>query len=195
MPKRKAGLPTSFDLQVEPSAVADMGDYLDEVDSVKTVGVRSQRDVVEREERGQVSPEAAPRKGDRAVATEPESRSHPPTRRSDPKSQSPRSKRRGARPPRSEIGFDPETLEQLQKLWADAIAKGGEPNLSRSDIARGCIRAAFEAKREIDFTGIRPRGAWRSQTARALQDTITTAVMKGIGRIYQARYAADDDRR
>ncbi len=84
------------------------------------------------------------------------------------------------RPPRKEIGFDPETLNMLAELHRDGCDQSGEQSLTRSEVARAAIRAIREARNRIDYSRCSRRGKWGSVTQRALLDNLTEAYTKAI---------------
>ena len=70
-------------------------------------------------------------------------------------------------------------------MW---IRDSNEESLTRSEVARAALRAVREARNYIDYGSCGRRGKWGTATQRALQDDLTDAYIRGIGKLYMGRY-------
>jgi len=201
---KKRGLPEdhSFDASAEGvTEVADLGDFLDEFEPAARKRPSPDLSVVAGGRDGgggqaavEEPPRPAPTPASSPTRPATSERPDPPKPKRDSRKAEPTvvlAPRK--RPPRKEIGFDPETLQMLGELHRDGTDQSGEESLTRSEVARAALRAVREARNYIDYSSCGRRGKWGTATARALLDDLTEAYIRAIGKLYVERYHRTED--
>ena len=164
MAKKERGLPSSFDIRV-PEGPVQLGDYLDEEFT---------------------TPEPPPRS--------PEPLEHPPLpmtayNRAYPVLSSYESARglsgQGVRPtsvPRKQVNMTPETLRMVDELLAQVRTYSMEKDVRNSELFHALVLCVYEARGNLDLSGVPPRGRWGSPTAAALPVALKNAFQEAVAR-------------
>ena len=199
---KKRGLPEDHALEANAEGVtevADLGDFLDEFEPGARKRPTPDLSVVEGGRdggggRAAPAPEPVPAPSPAPARPAASEKAEPPKQRREPKQAEPTvviAPRK--RPPRKEIGFDPETLQMLGELHRDGMEQSAEESLTRSEVSRAALRAVREARNYIDYSACGRRGKWGTATQRALQDDLTEAYIRAIGKLYVERYHRTED--
>lgn len=176
MGKEKAGLPDSFELQVENPV--ELGDYLDEdFGSAKneTKGASNADEL--RKKTGHLS------KSKLAHTTPPESGAE-----IKPSPTVSLKKRRPVEPPRKQVNMKPETLRKAEELLRLVQEQGPQRDAAASEMFDAVVAALYEAKDGIDLSDLPKRGRWGTPTAAAF----VTALSKTFAlAIYENRKSTE----
>ncbi len=158
MVKKRAGLPDSFQLQVQKPV--DLGDYLEEdLSFPKQAG------------------------GANAPATDysqPAPQRFSPSQSDDDEPSIPERKR-VPDPPRKQVNMKPETLRKAEELLALIQQRGPQKDAAASEMFDAIITALYDAKSRIDLSNVPRRGRWGSPTAGAFVTALSEAFSRAIG--------------
>lgn len=187
MVKFKPGIPTGFNLDVEP--VHDLGDYLDEP-GPKPLPSRGPKESRSTPESPAVMPTPT-RPGETAEpamvttaivqTTEP----HPfspiqfaqePTPRQESVARS--------KAPRREISMTPDTLRMSDELLELIRGGSGQRDTKANELFHALVLLAYEVRGELDVHTIPKRGQWGTPTARAYPLEIRNVFLRAILKKY-----------
>ena len=168
MAKKERGLPSSFDIRV-PEGPVQLGDYLDEEFSPPETPVRP--DAME------YGAGAAPlyARGYAPVS------SYEPGRAGNSQS---------VRPPvvpRKQVNMTPETLRMVDELLTQVRTYSMEKDIRNSELFHALVLCVYEARGNLDLSGVPPRGRWGSPTAAALPVALKNAFQDAVARTRQQK--------
>ncbi len=169
MAKKERGLPRTFDIHV-PEGPVQLKDYLDEEFPVAE------------ETAGQ------PDSFEHGTGTAPAyTRGYPAA----PAYESARGMTApGVRPtvvPRKQVNMTPETLRMVDELLTQARTYSMEKDIRNSELFHALVLCVYEARANLDLSGVPPRGRWGSPTAAALPGALKNAFQDAVARTRQQK--------
>jgi hypothetical protein len=183
MAKVKRGIPEGFDLQINTSSPAILGDFLDEVVAMPPPII---------EARARTVPE--PEKREPVVELVPERREAPKEIRAERGREEeipePVAEKRTSgrvvelKPPRMELSLNHETKRMIQELMLYVQQMLPQSPAKASELFQGIISVLYRAKGSLDLSSVPRRGQWGSPTAKAFPFALGQAFAKAIADQY-----------
>ena len=171
--KQKRGLPSSFQLDVPKSAIAqpiDLSEYLDDdPPAVVPLHRRIEAKEISRTESAQVlafpmNPSHEPRNLTEPIAESPSKAEYHPVRRS----------------PRKQFNMNPETLRMVDALLDQLCKQCVQKDVKASELFHSLVSMMFEARDHLDLSQVKPRGKWGTPTAKAFPISLKNAIRAAI---------------
>jgi hypothetical protein len=162
-------LPSTFDIHV-PEGPVQLGDYLDEEFPAAEAGTRA--------------PDSFESGAGMAPAY---TRGYPamPSYESTRVMTGP-----GARPavvPRKQVNMTPETMRMVDELLTQVRTYSMEKDVRNSELFHALVLCVYEARGNLDLSGVPPRGRWGSPTAAALPVALKNAFQDAVTRTRQQK--------
>jgi len=159
--KKERGLPSTFDIHV-PEGPVQLGDYLDEE---------------------LTSPEPPPRPSE---PLEPPLAASGRTYLPMALYETPRGlagvAARPATVPRKQVNMTPETLRMVDELLTQVRTYSLEKDIRNSELFHALVLCVYEARSNLDLSGVPPRGRWGSPTAAALPVALKNAFQEAVAK-------------
>ncbi len=157
MAKKERGLPEGFGISL-PDAPVQPGDYIDE----------------------EMAAPAPPQPPEPAAPVQPAPPEPPPPAPE-------RTAWRSGTVPRKQINLTPETLRMVEELVIQARAYSLEKDIRASELFHALVLCVWEARTQLDLSGVQPRGRWGSPTAAALPVALKNAFQEAIAQLLRSR--------
>jgi hypothetical protein len=96
----------------------------------------------------------------------------------------------GVRPaavPRKQVNMTPETLRMVDELLTQVRTYSMEKDIRNSELFHALVLCVYEARGNLDLTGVPPRGRWGSPTAAALPVALKNAFQEAVARTHQQK--------
>ena len=96
----------------------------------------------------------------------------------------------GARPavvPRKQVNMTPETLRMVEELLTQVRTYSMEKDVRNSELFHALVLCVYEARGNLDLSGVPPRGRWGSPTAAALPVALKNAFQDAVARTRQQK--------
>ena len=89
--------------------------------------------------------------------------------------------------PRKQVNMTPETLRMVDELLTQVRTYSMEKDIRNSELFHALVLCVYEARGNLDLSGVPPRGRWGSPTAAALPVALKNAFQDAVARTRQQK--------
>lgn len=193
MANQPRGLPSGFGIKVPATATqrpVDIGDYLDDDSPAVSPPIVTPKRTppaaaVPSQPVLRETPTPRPEKPREQVAAASTSRDVQPAEETATQESSPAVVRKN--PPRKQINMKPETLRKAEELVRHVQTFSVQKDTKASEVFDALVELLHDAKKNLEFSTVPPRGQWGSPTARGFRTSLKNAFAKAIVELQQSK--------